>query len=194
MDRLDTKAVRPHVNSGEPSTEWETDVGLLRLELIWQERRGGTFGPGSAAYANYLRRCIKKPIERSAVARIGNPNDRGCISALILYFSCPTCSRRCRVLYSKKGKNEFGCVKCNRPAYPSNSWPYTGRRNAHSINLVGREMKRHQYIAEKIAMRASKVKKSRRFSDLGELWALHSQYALLFSLKMQLGCRGITRK
>jgi hypothetical protein len=191
MDRLDTKAVRPYVNSGEASTEWETKAGLFRLDLIWQERSGGTFGTGSAAYANYLRRCIKKPIERSAVAKIGNPNDRGRTSAWILYFSCPTCSRRCRVLYSKKGKNKFGCVKCNRPAYPSNSWPYTGRRNAHNINLVGREMKRHQHMAEKIAMRAREAKKSYRFSDLIRLWAVHRQYALLASLKMELASRRI---
>jgi hypothetical protein len=193
MDRLDTKAVRPYVNSGESFTEWETEAGPLQLELVWQERSGGTFGPGSAAYANYLRRCIKKPIERSAVARIGNPNDRGRTSAWVLYFSCPTCSRRCRVLYSKKGRNEFGCVKCNRPAYPSNSWPYTGRRNAHSINRLGREMKRHQNRAEKIARCTKGAMKSYRFSSLERSRLLHEQYALLALLEMQLTCKNKAR-
>jgi hypothetical protein len=185
MDRLDTKAVRPYVNSGEASTEWETKAGLLRLELVWQERSGGTFGPGSAAYANYLRRCIKKPIDRVAVARIGNPNDRGRTSAWILYFSCPTCSRRCRVLYSKKGKAEFGCVKCNRPAYPSNSWPYTGRQNGSDASRIGRRMTWHKQEAARIGMQAKEGRYKNAQYLLQEL-KIHESYAMLLGIDIAI--------
>lgn len=186
MDRLDTKTVRSRVQSQEPFVDWETKEGPIRLGLLWRERKGGTFGSGSAAYANYLRRCIKTPIERDAVARIGDPNDRGQKSAWVLYFSCPTCSRRCRVLYSRKGKREFGCVKCNRPAYPSNSWPYTGRRNARSTSLMGREMLRHQQIATKLEKKIRREKKGDRFNNLRQSQILHYQYSLLIAIRMQL--------
>lgn len=186
MDRLDTRSIRSCVQSQAPFIVWKTEAGPLRLDLLWQERKGGTFGPGSAAYANYLRRCIKTPIERDAVARIGDPNDRGRKSAWVLYFSCPTCSRRCRVLYSRKGKREFGCVKCNRPAYPSNAWPYTGRRNARSISLMGREMLRHQQIAAKLEKKIRQAKKGDRFNNLRRSQILHHQYSLLIAIRMQL--------
>lgn len=182
MDRLDTKTVRSCVQSQEPFVDWETKEGPIRLKLLWQERKSGTFGPGSSAYANYLRRCIKTPIKRDAVARIGDPNDRGRKSAWILYFNCPTCSRCCRVLYSRKGKNDFGCVKCNRPAYPSNSWAYTGRKNGSEVSETGRAMLRHEYAAQRITRKISEKRKGERVNDLNRLKEMHEKCALILRI------------
>ena len=184
MDRLDTKTVRSCVQNQAPFIVWKTEAGPLRLDLLWQERKGGTFGPGSANYANYLRRCIKTPIERDAVARIGDPNDRGRKSAWILYFGCPTCSRRCRVLYSRKGKNEFGCIKCNRPAYPSNSWPYTGRNNGSQTSKIGREMLRHEHAAERINSKLLTKRKGERIKELSRIKETHKKLALILCLRI----------
>lgn len=177
----------------------------IRLELIWLERTGGTFGPGSAAFANQLRRSIKKPAEPATLAPIRDLEDRGQRRALVLYLSCPTCSRRCRVLYSRKGKNEFGCIKCNRPAYPSNCWPYTGRRNARGISLIERERLKQEQAAKKIGKQLLEDRKYQvirsktakhpaiqkpakmsqpRFQDLVYLFSARKQLALLASLRV----------
>lgn len=184
MDRLDTRSIRSCVQSQAPFIVWKTEAGPLRLDLLWQERKGGTFGPGSAAYANYLRRCIKTPIERDAVARIGDPNDRGQKSAWILYFSCPMCLRRCRVLYSRKGENEFGCIKCNRPAYPSNSWAYTGRRNGSEASRLKRAMLKHEYAVKRIAKKIAEKRKGERTVDLTKLKEAHGRCALIICVKI----------
>lgn len=204
MDRIDTKCVRPYVQGNEPLIFFPTESGLIRLGLTWQERKGGIFGPQSAATANRLRRSIKKPRDRFVTARIRNPEDRGLKTALILYLSCPLCSRRCRVLYSRKGRNEFGCTQCNRPAYRSNCWPYTGRRNARGISLPERERLKHEQAAKKIRDQLTGDSKSKntksepreslqipkparmsqlRFEEMNHLIKIQEQLALLASLK-----------
>jgi hypothetical protein len=150
MDRIDTKMVRPTVRIKDECAVWVGDLREVTLNLIWLERTAGTFGPASAAYASYLRLSVKKPIPISTIKCFGYPDDRGSSKAWIMYFKCPLCSRRCRVLYSRKHQTKFGCVKCNRPAYPSNCWGYTGRRNAQGISFIMREKLKYEQSAEKI--------------------------------------------
>lgn len=150
MNRIDTKSVRPFVQRHQRIFFFPTQVEPIRLELIWLERRAGTWGPGSAAYATQLRRSITRPLNHMTVRQIENIEDRGHVNSWILYFCCPMCSRRCRVLYSRMGTNDYGCVKCNRPAYPSNCWPYTGRKNARGISLPERERMKHLEAARKL--------------------------------------------
>lgn len=164
MDRIDTKLVRSNVTINDQATILELKPGRIRLELIWNERKGGTFGPGSAAFANRLRRGIRN----HAVQPYTNIEDRGNKAGFILYFKCPNCSRRCRVLYSKKDENMFGCIKCNRPAYESNSLQYTGRRNARGISLHERERIKNVQAATKIRQQihARLKRQTRKNSEL----------------------------
>ena len=204
MERLDTKAVRPCVQINTPEAYLQLKSGQIRLDLLWLPRIGGTFGPGSAAYANQLRRSIKnKPGETSSNS-IASRDDRGRSVAWILYFGCPLCSRRCRVLYSRKGETKLGCVKCNRPAYPSNLWPYTGRRNARGRSSIERRRVMHEEAATRIRKylnlnHAAKIPQSsqaphvaiqkpknmswHRFDELSYLLAIHDESALLASLQ-----------
>jgi hypothetical protein len=182
------------------------------LELMWLERTSGTFGPGSAAFANQLRRSIKKPADLKILCSIRDLEDRGQRTGLLLYLSCPICSRRCRVLYSRKGENKFGCVKCNRPAYYSNCWPYTGRRNAGGISPLERKRLKNEQGAEKIRKQLSEsrgykvvgneigkyplINKSgkisqTRFEDYFYLFSTRKRLALLASLE---ACQYLLRK
>jgi hypothetical protein len=109
------------------------------------------------------------------------------------------------VLYSRKGENRFGCVKCNRPAYGSNCWPYTGRRNARGISLLERERLKQEQAAKQISEQLSgdgedliignkidkdrKIKKPKnmsqtRFEDLMYLFSIKKQFALIASLRV----------
>lgn len=185
MDRIDAKEVRPTVKTHQGLTYFPTASGVVWLELIWRKHTGGTFGPGSAAYANRLRANIAdfSPFKDEHIYRT---KDRGSRGGWIMYLSCPTCSQRCRVLYSKKGSNKFECIRCNRPAYPSNCWPYTGRRNAHGISLIGREaIKREQAAARK--MKHLDKTKGRSAKDIAYLSAkteLHLSQLLLTKIKL----------
>jgi len=150
MERIDTKSLRSNVKIKDEKAYIHTTSGPLEVKLIWLERTGGTFGPGSAAFATLLRQSIKSRLDASKLVCLGDPHDRGLRKAWILYFSCPRCSRRCRVLYGRKGTSEFGCVKCNRPAYPSNCWPYTGRLNARGISHLERTRLKHEQAAMRL--------------------------------------------
>lgn len=186
MDKLTTREVRDQIEVGSSQASLSRTWGSLVLDLIWLERTAGIFGPGSAAYARQLRLDVKKPPERACLEKMRDVADRGKRSAWLLYFACPRCSRRCRVLYSLKGVNEFGCIKCNRPAYPSNCWPYTGRRNAKGISRSGREMLKHKSAAARISR---KLAATRRGEDSGALMIakeIHEQHALLLGIKMAL--------
>jgi hypothetical protein len=44
----------------------------------------------------------------------------------------------------------YGCVKCNRPAYPSNCFHCTGRRNASTVNSLEREILKHRLAAMRL--------------------------------------------
>jgi hypothetical protein len=205
MDRIDTRSVRPLVQANESVACLQVHSEPIQLELIWLERTGGTFGPGSAAFANQLRRSIKKHAKLKSLSSIRDLEDRGQRTGLLLYLSCPICSRRCRVLYSRKGENRFGCVKCNRPAYRSNCWPYTGRRNARGISLLERERLKQEQLAKQISEQLSgdgecliigdkidkhrKIKKPEnmsqtRFKDLMCLLSIRKQLALVASLRV----------
>jgi hypothetical protein len=156
MERVDTRMVRPYAQVGQATAYVVSGTCAVELDLIWLSRTAGTFGSGSGAYASYLRLSLKKEIDGSTVERIGNHNDRGFKTAWILYFKCPSCGRRCRVLYSKKKENLFGCVKCNRPAYPSNCWPYTGRISAGGISKLQRERIKHEQAAARVIQQISR--------------------------------------
>jgi hypothetical protein len=151
MDRIDTRDVRPFVQIKDGNAGLQRNGEPLRINLLWQERWGGTFGPQSSSFATRLRRNAdfnKKPL------LLHSPNidinDRGQRPAWIMYFACPTCDRRCRVLYSLKGRNEYGCGKCNRPAWESNTWPYTGRRKARGVSALERARLKHEYAARRL--------------------------------------------
>lgn len=205
MIRIDTRSVRSRVQPNQKVVGLQVQSEPIQLELIWMERTAGTFGPGSAAFANQLRRSIKKPAELKSLYPIRDLEDRGQRTGLLLYLSCPICSRRCRVLYSRKGENKFGCVKCNRPAYYSNCWPYTGRRNARGISPLERKRLKHEQGAEKIRRQLSGsweyqvlrnetskcqlTEKNRRmsrarFEDLFYLFSARKRLALLASLEI----------
>lgn len=189
MDRIDTRSVRPLVQANESVVCLQVHSEPIQLELIWLERTGGTFGPGSAAFANQLRRLIKKPAKLKSLSSIRDLEDRGKRTGLLLYLSCPICSRRCRVLYSRKGENKFGCVKCNRPAYYSNCWPYTGRRNARGISSLERKRLKNEQAAARIrgmlgAQKISKTARTRiRKNEILYKLEMHEKLALLASIK-----------
>lgn len=153
MERITTRHVKPLVEIKSKQVIWKRGSERLKLNLIWVERNAGTFGPGSAAYARQMRLDVRRNLNLSRLDKMGDISDRGKRTAWLLFFSCPNCLRRCRVLYSLIGMNEFGCVKCNRPAYASNSWPCTGRRNARGIS----RMERGRLKCMQTAARARKV-------------------------------------
>ena len=150
MDRMATVDVRRKVDVADQTFSCSNVFGSFTLDLLWLQRWGGTFGPSSAAFARQLRLDNNKPINESRLESRRSLDDRGMRPAWILFFSCPACKRRCRVLYSLKGINKFACVKCNRPAYQSNTWPHTGRRNAGGASMLERTRLRHRQTAARI--------------------------------------------
>lgn len=149
VDRVDTGMVRNAVAKGQKQVQLGLSPGSIQLELIWSKRTAGLFGSTSAAIANRRRLSIKNP-EGWQLRDLEEANDRGQTQGLVLYLACPKCCRRCRVLYSRRNLSDFGCVKCNRPAYESNSWPYTGRKNAGGISKHERTRLKHEQAAKRI--------------------------------------------
>lgn len=185
MDRVDTKEIRPTVKPHQGLTYFQTASGVVWIELIWVKHTEGTFGPGSAAYANRLRAHIAEhtPLKGEHIYRT---NDRGSRCGWMMFFSCPRCSRRCRVLYSKKGMKEFECIRCNRPAYPSNCWPYTGRRNACGTSLLRREAIKNRQAANR-KLRSIALKKGQRKRELMSMSAnIHSGAAQMHEAKIAI--------
>lgn len=187
MDRVDTRMIRPYVQSGQTLCWLQVPGGLAWFELVWRNHSSGTFTPGSAAYANRLRKSVAllTPIKEEHLPTVGQ---RGKSCGLIMFFACPICDSPCRVLYSKKGERRFGCVKCNRPAYPSNCLPYTGRRNASPASLAARQMLRHRQAGVK-HLRSSRAHacKSRKESA-ARLALMHLQLSLMYSFRSALLC------
>lgn len=202
MDRIDTKSVRHDVKAQDRYTYWRNGSYSIKLNLIWLERTSGTFGPASAAYASLLRTSIKRPVHISEKLRSGRLYDRGSRKAQIMYFECPCCSRRCSVLYSIKSRNKFACVKCNRPAYPSNCSKYTGRRNAKGISPLERQRQKYAQEAERIKKRNQRCRTSTtgpcaqiqrqsnrltsRQEAMGQRLRLCEQQIMLYSLRIDL--------
>ena len=207
MDRIDTRDVRPLVQIKDDIANFQRNGELLRINLLWQERWGGTFGPRSSSFATRLRRNAdfsKKPL------LLHSPhidiNDRGQRPAWIMYFACPTCDRRCRVLYSLKGRNEYGCGKCNRPAWESNTWPYTGRRKARGVSALERARMKHEQASRRLrekclgkplmqysikdrlsltpALRKPDRMSQARFDEIYYQHQIHQQLALLAKLRL----------
>lgn len=141
--------VRNAVAKGQKQVQLGLSPGSIQLELIWSKRTAGLFGSTSAAIANRRRLSLKNP-GGWQLRDLEEKNDRGLTQGLVLYLACPKCCRRCRVLYSRRNLNDFGCVKCNRPAYESNSWPYTGRKNAGGISKHERTRLKHEQAAKRI--------------------------------------------
>jgi hypothetical protein len=154
MDRIDTRDVRPLVQTKDDNACLQRNGEPLRINLLWQERWGGTFGPQSSSFATRLRRNAdfsNKPL--LLPSQHINIDDRGQRPAWVMFFACPTCDRRCRVLYSLKGRNEYGCGKCNRPAWESNTWPHTGRRNARGVSALERARLKHEQAARRLKVK-----------------------------------------
>lgn len=149
MNRIDAGMVRKVATSFQQEACLHLGSGSIKIELIWNKRTAGLFGSGSAAIANQRRLSIKKPRTWQPKAQ-AEADDRGQTQGWVMYLACPKCSRRCRVLYSKPNLCEFGCIKCNRPAYASNSWPYTGRKNAGGISKHERTRLKHEQAAKRI--------------------------------------------
>jgi hypothetical protein len=154
MDRIDARDVRPLVQMKDDIAYLQRNGELLRINLLWQERWGGTFGPQSSSIATRLRRNadFSQKLVSLTLAN-ANQDDRGQRPAWVMYFACPTCERRCRVLYSLKGRNEYGCGKCNRPAWESNTWPHTGRRNACGVSALERARLKHEQAARRLKVK-----------------------------------------
>ncbi len=152
--------IRPLVEIHQPSVQFDLARHGARvfLELEWMVRWGGTFGTNSSAEANACRNknsseklfnhLDKQNQHRSADTQ---PNtDRGQVPAWLLYLKCPQCFRRCRVLYSLHSKFDYGCTKCNRPAWPSNTWSVSGHRSAGPAAKCERMRLKHSQAAERI--------------------------------------------
>ena len=159
MDRIDAGMVRKVATSFQQQACLHLGSGSIKFELIWNKRTAGLFGSVSAAIANQRRLSIKKPGPWQPEAQ-AETDDRGQTQGWIMYLACPKCSRRCRVLYSKPNLCEFGCVKCNRPAYASNSWPYTGRKNAGGISKHERNRLKHEQAVKRIKKQLGETQQS----------------------------------
>lgn len=185
MDRIDAKEVRPTVKPRQGLAYFPTAGGVVWLELIWRKHAGGTFGSGSAAYANRLRTNIADfyPFKDE---HIYTTKDRGLREGWIMYLGCPTCSQRCRVLYSKKGSDKFECIRCSRPAYPSNCWPCTGRRDAHTITKTRREIIKHEHAAARQRKLISKARSQQEKELLRLAMEQHLKLSFMLSVKLLL--------
>lgn len=150
MDRLEVRDIRALVHEHQPKIELTGAGGLpLVLKLTWLERWGGTFGPRSSAEANHLRSTPRSD-RAEADDNPDRVSDRGQRPALLLYLLCPMCSRRCRVLYSLRGKDRYGCPKCNRPAWASNCWSPSGSKKAQQSRQRERKRLQHLQAARRI--------------------------------------------
>lgn len=160
MERISVSDLRPLVKIGQEGIViyLGPQRRSLQLKLLWLERWGGTFGPKSSAEANSkkgrtsLERYIHSKDRRDGVSEeAAEPYlDRGQRPAWILYLQCPQCLSRCRVLYSVQGQHRFGCPRCNRPAYLSNSWQPSGSRHASAFAKLERQRLRHSQAANRI--------------------------------------------
>ena len=160
VDRLEVKAIRPLVQVGQVSVK--VHVGAkgrpLLLSLLWLERWGGTFGPRSSAEANRNRsrpgreRFLHRLDLQDGTRKLDPERtaDRGGRPAWLLYLQCPRCARRCRVLYSRRGQHQYGCPKCERPAFASNCWTPSGGRSAGPASKRERQRLMHQEAAARI--------------------------------------------
>ena len=146
-ERLVTRQVRHLVQIGQGVVFLKTADGrTFQLPLQWLERWGGTFGTASSAAAN-ARRGGKGEL---AQAPANETTDRGGKPAWLLYFSCPKCSKRCRVLYTPFGEADHSCPTCANLRDIGGSGPATGRKNAHPWNRRQRFLLQHQQAAERI--------------------------------------------
>ena len=159
MDRLEVKQVRPLVEKGQVSVMLElgSQRKRLLLALDWLQRWGGTFGPKSSAEANRNRNVpsvarFLKQVDQNAGDLAVDPDrkaDRGQVPAWLLYFSCPKCARRCRVLYSLRGQHNYACTECMKPCYPNREGGPSGCSKSPGAKRE-RERIRHQLKAKAI--------------------------------------------
>ena len=146
-EKLVTRQVRHLVQIGQGVVFLKAADGrAFQLPLLWLERWGGTFGTASSAAAN-ARRGGQGEFERAPASE---PTDRGGSPAWLLYFSCPKCSKRCRVLYTPFGEADHSCPKCTKLTPQGRCGPTTGRKNAHPRNKRQRFLLQHQLAAERI--------------------------------------------
>lgn len=152
LDRLEVRQVRPLVEIGQGLVHLKANGGPdFPLALNWLERWGGTFGPRSSAAAN-ARRGDPVLAEDDDLPEQDpdSSTDRGGRPAWLLYFSCPECARRCRVLYSARGQSRYACHKCTRPAWQSTTTSSSGGPDASSWDQRHRFRLKHQRAADRI--------------------------------------------
>ena len=159
LDRLEVKQIRPLVQRGQQSFELdiENKQQPVVLALNWLERWGGTFGPKSSAEANCNRnvpsgeRFLRRLDQQNGEAEVDPDRtiDRGQVPAWLLYFNCPKCGRRCMVLYSLKGQNDYACPRCTKPCYPDREGGPSGTGKSRWEKRERARIK-HQLKAERI--------------------------------------------
>jgi hypothetical protein len=159
LDRIELRQVRPLVQVGQVSVQLHVGPQQkpLWLSLEWLERWGGTFGPRSSSAANRRRGGASRErflrhLDEQDGTREPDPDakaDRGGRPAWLLYLSCPRCARRCQVLYSRRGQHQYGCPKCERPAYRSSCWNPSGSDRSPWARSERQRLK-HQQAAARI--------------------------------------------
>jgi hypothetical protein len=115
MESLHLRDVRPFVEVSQQAVRLK---GFGRpLQLHWQWRSGGCFGPRAAQALNQRQR-IPRPERSEAPITL----DRGSTGGWHMSFLCPACARPCRTLFRQRQQGAtWSCRTCQRVTYRSSN-------------------------------------------------------------------------
>ena len=165
MDAIRLVDIRKHVETRQSAVRLSVNGKPLWLRLHWLEQTTGLFGSASGREASkrqllsmnemhevQLAEALgERPIPKERMA------DRGG-SCWHMYLTCPRCDRRCKVIYSIPGKNDWQCPKCCKPTSLSTRWPHHGGASPNGPDE--RLFRKHSEAAARFAvklLRATKV-------------------------------------
>lgn len=113
MASIRVRDVRSRVEVGQETFTCALVPHPIRLH--WDYRTGGCFGPATATALSQRQSTLEEGDDTSKPGA----GDRGTSGGWHLYFLCPICLKRARVLYASNPAEQWGCRTCMRVAYRS---------------------------------------------------------------------------